>query len=191
MTVVVPIIEGHGEVEAVPKLLHRITRSAGKQIAVNPPIRVKASSFCQCGSEFARFVELAANKARQTQGIVLILLDCDDGCPAETGSTLLAAARELRPDVQFLVNLAVREYETWLIYGAATLAGHAGLPEGLEIPDEPERFRDAKGWFAERMGRKYVETQHQAEFTVRFDLEAAKRSPSFRRLYDRLVALIS
>jgi hypothetical protein len=44
---VASIVEGHGEVEALPALLHRIARDAAFTgvLRVNPPIRVKSGSF--------------------------------------------------------------------------------------------------------------------------------------------------
>lgn len=45
MVVLVPIVEGHGEVQAVPALLHRLAQQADQEIVVrvNPPIRVKSA----------------------------------------------------------------------------------------------------------------------------------------------------
>jgi hypothetical protein len=188
--VFVPIVEGHGEVQAVPILLRRIAGEAGDPfvaIGVNPPIRVKAGSFINDQEYFGRYVSLAAEKARQAAGIVVILLDCEDDCAAELGPRLAAQARAVRADVTTLVCLAVREYETWFLAAALSLRGQGGLPVNLEPPPDAERIRNAKGWLSQRMPGKYDPIVHQSSFTSVFDLDAAKHgSRSFVRLFDRL-----
>jgi hypothetical protein len=188
--VIVPIVEGHGEVQAVPILLCRIAGKSGKSfesIRVNAPIRIKSGSFLNDQAYFGRYLSLAAEKAKQAAGVVLILLDCEDDCAAKLGPSLVARARAVRPDVTTLVCLAVREYETWLVAAAKSLRGQGGLPSDLEPPPHAERIRNAKGWLSERMPGKYDEIVHQAAFTRVFDLDAAKRgSRSFARLFDRV-----
>jgi hypothetical protein len=191
MSLIVPIVEGHGEIEAVPELIRRI--AAWKFAAypqINPPYRVRASSFLKYDFEFRRAIALASAKAAQGQGVVLILLDCEDGCPATLGPEILEQALRIRGDVSYLVTLAYREYETWFLYAASSLAGVAGLPEGLTPPENPEALRDAKGWLSGRMAHGYKETQHQVSLTARFDLDLAQSSASFRRLVDRLTSYL-
>ncbi|MEO8410182.1 MAG: DUF4276 family protein [Propionivibrio sp.] len=193
MVVFVPIVEGHGEVQAVPALLHRLVRSANPALPVriNPPIRVKSGSFVNDDDYFHRQLSLAAAKARQTQGHVLILLDCDDDCPAQLGPKLLARAKEVRADVSVSVCLARREYETWFIAAADSLRGIAGLPDDLAAPADPELYRDAKGWLSERMTRPYDPIIHQLEFTRVFDLDQARSNDSFRHLRAQLQQLVA
>ena len=127
-----PIVEGHGELEAVPALLHRIATAVGHpgEILVNPPIRVKSGSFINDRDYFRKHVMLATGKAASRRGAVIILLDCDDArnCPAVLGPALLKQAQEVRNDVPILVGLAWREYETWLVSAVRSLAGQHGLP---------------------------------------------------------------
>lgn len=188
MAVFVPIVEGHGEVRAVPLLLWRIARAAygdGTSLQVNPPIRIKAGSFLNDDKYFHRYVSLASLKARQSHGIVLILLDCEDGCPAELGPRLLAQARDVARDVVTWVCLAVREYETWFLVAARSLRGKDGLPDDLDPPADADRIRDAKGWLSKRMAGRYDPIVHQEHFTAVFDLDLARRgSRSFERLFD-------
>jgi len=189
MVVLVPIVEGQGEVEAVPNLLHRIAASGPTDVRVNPPIRVKVSAFLHDDHYFRRYLELAGAKAAHAHGHVLILLDCEDACPARLGPELLRRARQVRADVNTLVVLAYREYETWFVTAARSLRGLQGLPADLEAPSEPEAIRDAKGWLSERMTYPYDPVVHQVEFTRAFDLEAARENKSFQRLRDRVDAL--
>lgn len=188
MVHVVPIVEGHGEVEAVPALLHRMAdiASPGLAMKVNHPIRVKSGSFLRDNAYFTKQVILASAKAAQSRGFVLVLLDCEDDCPAIVGPSLLQKARTVRDDVPYVVVLAYREYESWFLASARSLRGMYGLPHDLEPPPEVEGIRNAKGWLQQRMDRKYDETTHQLEFTRRFDLDQARTNRSFGRFYERI-----
>ena len=88
------IVEGHGEVEAVPVVVRRIAEreSPFEFIQIPRPIRISKDSFVKAG-ELERTVELAARLAGEAGG-VLIVLDSDDDCPAEQGPALLARAVE-------------------------------------------------------------------------------------------------
>lgn len=186
---VAPIVEGHGEVQALPILVQRVLQElrADASLRVNPAIRVKAASFFNDHNYFAKHLELAARKAKpHPQGSVLILLDCEDGCPAEVGPDLAAKAATLRGDVPIMVTLAYREYETWFLAAARSLRGVAGLPADLEPPATPESIRDAKSWLAERMPAGYNPPNDQPVFTRAFSFEAASVIPSFARLRHKL-----
>jgi hypothetical protein len=191
---VAPIVEGFGEVEAVPKLLRRIAQTlpncAG--ITVNPPWRVKAGSFLNDAQYFNDRVEFAARKARQSpRGCVLILLDCEDDCPAELGPELLAKARACRSDIPIEVTLAYREFETWFLAAAHSLRGVAGLSATIEPPADPESIRNAKGWLSTHMATPYNPPEHQPLMTANFSMTEAARVPSFARLLKKLAGLLS
>ncbi|HRJ59905.1 MAG TPA: DUF4276 family protein [Azospirillaceae bacterium] len=193
MPFVAPIVEGHGEVTAVPVLLRRLYQALepSQWLTVNEPARVKAQAFFQMGKEFHRHVFLAAGKAAQEQGGVLILMDCEDDCPATLGPKLLAAAKGVRGDVPYLVVLARREFETWFIAAAPSLQGVCGLPVDLTAPEYFEEIRDAKGWLGRRMPNGYKETEHQQRLAARFDLRQARSARSFDRLIQRLPGFLA
>jgi hypothetical protein len=182
---VAPIVEGHGEVEALPALLHRIARATGLQgvLRVNPPIRVKLGSFLNDDDFFRRYVALASEKAAQESGSVLILLDCDDDCPAELGPDLLRRAKAVRDDVGMFVALAHREFESWFIAAIHSLRGVRGLGQSIEPPADPEHIRDAKSWLGDRMSVAYDPVTHQIEFARKIDLSQARASQSFDRVF--------
>jgi hypothetical protein len=179
------IVEGHGEVAALPALLYRIARLTAftGDFRVNPPIRVKSGSFLNDQDYFRKYVTLATAKAAELNGSVLILLDCEDDCPGTLGPDLLRRAQAVRANVDILVALAYREFETWFITAARSLRGRRGLPQDLDSPQDPESIRDAKGWLGARMNVPYDQVIHQLEFTKAFDLEQARASRSFNRLY--------
>lgn len=183
MTFFAPIVEGHGEVDAVPALIHRIASGYGAAtVRVNTPIRVKAGSFLNDADYFSRYLTLASSKAAQEGGIVIILLDCEDECPARLGPELLARAKNIRADVKTVVILAAREFETWFLTAAPSLQGLRGLPADLQPPVDPMRIRDAKGWLADRMDVNYDPITHQLEFVRAFDLAQARANRSFDRM---------
>lgn len=182
------IVEGHGEVEALPVLLNRIARSTkfAGVLHVNPPIRVKSGSFLNDQDYFRKHVTLATAKAAEGDGSVLILLDCEDGCPGTLGPDLLRKAQAVRANVDIFVVLAYREYETWFITAARSIRGLRGLPHDLDPPQAAESGRDAKGWLSSRMNVAYDPVIHQLEFTRKFDLQEARANRSFDRMYCRI-----
>jgi len=64
---IAPIVEGHGEVQAVPVLLRRFATELvpTAQLSLNPALRVKVASFANDTNYFSRHIELAARKAKQ------------------------------------------------------------------------------------------------------------------------------
>jgi hypothetical protein len=190
---IVPIVEGKGDVEAVPLLLRRVFHEYLVQtgIEILRSIRVPKTKLLKEG-ELERTVELAA---RQTQDgdAVVILIDADDDCPAQLAPQLLSRAQTRRPDRAMRVVLANREYEAWFIAAAESIGGYRHLQPDLTAPDDPEAIRDAKGWLTRnsRMGNAYRETLDQPALTRVFDLERARKSLSFDKLCRDLASLVS
>lgn len=186
------IVEGHGEVEAFPPLLHRIAKAEGflGNLITNPPIRVKSGSFINDDAYRKKNILLASAKAAEHNGLVIILLDCDDGCPASLGPRLLEDAKAVRSDVRILVALAYREYETWFLAAAKSLRGYNGLPKDLEAPANPESIRGGKEWMADKMGTSYDPITHQVAFTRAMNLTEARTNKSFNRLYQKVIGFL-
>jgi hypothetical protein len=188
---IAPIVEGHGEVQALPILLRRLAADLAPEIdlQLNPALRVKVGSFLaeDGGGYFDKYIELAARKAKVwPRSCVLILLDCEDFCPSQLGPRILERAINCRRDVNYLVILAHREYETWFLAAAESLRGICGLPNNVCSPDNAESIRDAKGWLSRQMPVPYNEPEHQPRMTTEFDFEKAKQSHSFDRAYGKL-----
>jgi hypothetical protein len=187
---VVCIVEGHGDVDAVPTLVRRIAAVEMQQVYVHSPIRIPKTSLLKAG-EFERAVELAARKTRR-QGGILVLLDSDDDCPAKLGPDLLQRSSGRSGDVPTSVVLARREFESWFLAAAISLRGVRGLSNQLLPPPNPEAVVGAKEWLTAQMstGRRYRPTVDQAALAERFDLAMARQADSFEKCYREIAKLV-
>lgn len=184
MITVASIVEGDGEVAALPVLLQRLNVWLSPEHYVHPapPIRVRRDRFLNKEEEFRRQLLLAAAKAGE-QGWVLVLLDADDDCPAELGMNIWQRAQAVIPHRKLSVVLANREYEAWFIAAAESLHGKRGFQLTEQNLPEAETPRDAKKWIELRMQDSYHEITDQPAFSASFDLQQAhQNSRSFRKL---------
>lgn len=183
---IVPIVEGHGEQDAVPLLLRQIIQevSPQTQVGVGTAIRVHKHQFINNDNEFRRHVSLARLKA-EAHGAILIILDADSDCAATTGPALLQRARAYANDMDIFVCFAIREYEAWLIASLDSLRGQRGIPNNVTVPRDVESVNNPKRWLDQIMGDiRYRETIHQAALTARINTQiASQNSRSFLRLY--------
>jgi len=101
------IVEGHGDVAALPVLLRRLVpeQLMGK-VEFPPPIRLPRSRLVQ-ERELRRVIEFAGRQTGADDAI-LVLLDADEDCPRTLATTLLGLARQARPDRQIAVVIAKR-----------------------------------------------------------------------------------
>ena len=105
-----PIVEGHGEVRAVPILLRRLAQKYGAYTTqIFRPYRVPRGRMF-AGSHLENAVELACRKLEQVTGIgaVLVLLDADSDCPAEIAPDLLRRVRALQR-----ISESIGRWERW------------------------------------------------------------------------------
>ena len=195
MSTIVCVVEGHGEVHAMPVMLRRFAERCGiYDLEIPEPIRVSRHRFLHREEEFKPKVGLASLKAG-VNGLVLIVLDADDDCPVALARNIYdRAAPEIRGSACAVV-LASREYEAWLIAAAPSLASKRGLPDVIDQPGHSESIRDAKGWLSERMvehsGNSYRPVIDQAPLSAIVDLDAALvNSRSLRRLEKCVLAFL-
>ena len=193
MPTIITIVEGRGEVLAVPILIRRIAAAVEPTLVprVPKPIRVKRGRFLK-ENELERYVDLAARQAG-SDGRILIILDADDDCPPQRASEILERAAAVRSDRRIQVVLAQREYEAWFLAAADSIAGHRDLLSNTTTPTEPESVRDAKGWLTSHMppGRAYKETRDQPALTMMFDLDRARgKARSFDKMWRTVMDLM-
>ena len=186
------IVEGHGEVEAVPILIRRVAeRHYPELMTVIPtPIRIPRNKVFKVG-ELERAVGLAVRSIKG-QGAIFIILDSDGACPAELGPALLHRASQARSDLPIAVVIAKNEFEAWFLAAAESLRGRRGLRNDLNPPDNPEGIRGAKEWLSYQMegSRTYSETQDQPALAAFFDLEQARQADSFDKCYRDIARLL-
>jgi hypothetical protein len=186
------IVEGDGEVAAVPILLRRLWAELGGQYIeiLGPPIRRKRSEF-EHQQQLERAVSLAAIKLKHAPpssdpGLVLILFDRDPSNqpPCYLGPQALKWAKSAFLHLDIACIVANVEYETWFVAAAESLTKYIQLKPNETIPDAPEDQRCGKKWIASRFRLpKYSETQDQPAMTDKMDIsQVRRRSPSFDKL---------
>jgi hypothetical protein len=186
MPTIATVVEGQGEVAAVPALLRRILADVlpDTWIDVPRPFRVGRDSLIKTGGIEAAVAAVAEQGGARTG--VLVLLDADDDLPCVLGPQLLARAVAARADRPSSVVLAKREFEAWFLAAAPSLRGVRGLARDLEVPTDSEQPRDCKGWLTARRTdkRSYKPTADQAALAEVFNLAMARaNSPSFDKLW--------
>jgi hypothetical protein len=192
--VIAAIVEGQGEVAAVPVLLARLLDEIAptQHVGIPRPYRVARGTLLAPGG-IERVVAAVSEQGGPRTG-VLVLLDADDDCPADLGPRLVARARAARADRPVSVVLAKREFEAWFLAAAPSLRGRRGLPADLVPPPDAEQPRDCKGWLSKQRtdGRGYKPTADQAALAAVLDLHAARtNSPSFDKLWRDVERLAS
>lgn len=173
------LVEGHGEVAAVPNLV----RAWFPSVTIAPPIRVSRDLMLRGDVELARYAALA----RQRGDAVVVLVDSDDDDPVELASNLARRVATFCPDRPVRACVAVREFEAWFLAAASAL----GLGE-----DEPsaEAVRDAKGAVRAR-DLRYRPFTHQPRYAARLgaayrSLTDAQIAPSLRAFHEALASLL-
>lgn len=191
---VAPIVEGHGEREAVRILLERIWLEVvrGEYIEVLAPVRRPRDLIVRDERELVRAVELAVLNLDRSEsdvpGLILILLDAEEDAACRLAPELLRRAHAARPDRTIRCVLANREYETWFVAAGESLAKY--LDDIAEPPADPEKDGLGKAWIERRIrSPKYSPRIDQPRLTAAFDLHLCRRrSPSFDKLCRELEA---
>ncbi len=189
-----PIIEGHGEEEALRVLINTILAAAESDVypLIVTPYRVPWGTLVNVEGELERYAAMGIRDGGPNTTLIVVL-DADDRCPAELGPMLLGRLNFRFPNNPVSVNVANREYESWFMASAESIAAHVGSSSSVELPSSIETIRDAKGWIGRHiLRRSYKETSDQASFSSRIDVPLARsRSHSFDRLCREVERLLS
>ena len=170
MPKIVPIVEGVGEVEAVPKLLWKLLIELGRyDIEIAGPKNAKGCSNLTKKDGLEKFVNIAWSEP--DCGAVLILMDADIHCPRTIADDFARRIQAMGIRFTVVIVLAKCEYEGWF------------LP-GLNFPGDPEAKEGAKEWVRQHvLGGTYKPSQDQVTLTQALDINLVReRSRSFRRL---------
>jgi hypothetical protein len=137
--VIVPIVEGDGEVEAVPVLLRNWLRfrryHRNVDVQTDGPVRAHgkgnliAADDGTLGRGVEHFVRMAMLRQPQPD-IILVLLDGDGDLPETLEAVLLARARTQVPhDFPIGVVVANRNYEAWFLTAFASQSFRRSLEQ--------------------------------------------------------------
>ena len=177
-----PIVEGHGDVVAVPVLLRRLVAEAQAwPVEIGRPIKRPRNQLVQQpGLDTA--VNLALHHGCDA---ILIMFDGDDDCPAELGHVVHGWATAAARGVPCEVVLPHREYESWFLASIESLRGARGVRVDAPLHPDPEAPRGAKEKLEARMnsGTSYLERTDQPALSAQFSMATAHaRARSFRKL---------
>jgi hypothetical protein len=193
----VAIVEGHGEVRAVPILAYRWLHQQGMAGEFFlPDLAINAKG---CGNLKApydprahRGIEHYVGRAlRARPAAILAVLDADDEClkrgpERRLGPELLARARTVAGDVPVGVVVAHREFEAWFLADLASLRRSGAVPEVSEVEtvNDPEARTGCKAILGRLLGEAYEPAVHQPELAraLSFSKKARALSPSYDKL---------
>jgi hypothetical protein len=193
MSRILPIVEGYGELAAVPLLMRRVLQELHGRFDVEVLSAQRRGECLKVKREFERYYL----SARLEQASILWVLDYDcEECTdwKSDREWMLDAARRLDPSGLVDIAFMVQEFESIFLWDLAHLVsayGEAGMSTGLPI--DPESVRDAKGFISRMLpkGRVYKPMADQARITKRLDLDSLRaRSPSLQRFEQALLRLV-
>ena len=176
------VVEGRGEVQAVPLLLRRRLAERGvyRDLIGRPvPCNGRENALRTKGLEG----KVAVAAVRPGCRCVLVLLDGEGDPVCELGPELLRRSRDAAGGKEVAVCLADRKYEDWLVASAESLnvAGLAYRPEEDSVRVLKEALHPSK----------YVKPSWQPRLTNNLDFElASSRSRSLARFLTKFDLLI-
>lgn len=183
-----PVVEGPGDMQAVPLLLRRLLHERHQiyDVEVLPPYRY--GNLPKMLKNFVRNVLAAAKE----NAPILWTADCDDGCPIAWVNQF---EEQLPAGLQIPIRFALflREYESMFLAEHNCLISKLALELDTPALPNPETHRDAKGEISRMMpaGAAYKEMVHQPRLTAAMDLDTAiANSRSLRHLDRALLALV-
>lgn len=191
MASIVPVVEGPGDVAAVPILLRRVLQERFQRPDIQVSLPKKASGKHKLLRDLERYLSYAA--LTPDSKAALVLLDADEECSKDLAVTLAGRSRDIHLNIPIAVVCAKSEYETWFLASLETVKSKLGLPESVAFRGSMENRRGVKEWLTQRMpaGRAYKETTDQASLSAAIDLDLAyRRSRSFRRLCHAVEQLV-
>jgi hypothetical protein len=207
--VIVPVVEGFGEVAAVPVLIRRWLQHQNfhRNVDLHLAGPVRASGVGALTVPHNQDDELGIEHYVQMAwlrrpDIILVVLDADEECPRTLGPALLARGMAIVPN-GFPLGLVIakREYEAWFLAAlTSTRFRNALQKQGFTLDQrflpgavDIEEIADCKDRVARLLSlKKYEPTIHQEKLTriLPFTAGMQKRSRSFRKLLKELDSLM-
>ena len=190
MNRILPIVEGDGDLKAVPVLLRNLlTLHNLHETQILPPH--KRGELPKVAAGFDNYFRMALKE----KAAILMVLDfdyeyCD--CPYQEAQKLYQRAQSIRNNWPFKIAFLVKEYESLFLAETQAARKVLVIPADTGFPDNPETIRDAKGWLSNALpkGSSYKPTVHQAKITAHLKFEKLREiSSDFRHLENALLHL--
>ena len=198
MPKIVPIVEGKGEVTALPKLLYRLLKE--NQCTTIHVGRLQNAGGCGNLKKPGGLEKFLRNAMIQADcSAILILMDADGACPEILAQDFASRVRTAGTPFPTVIVIANSAYEAWFLASLETIAGQAlpggaALPADLKFTGDIEAKRSPGDWLKGHLpaGYTYNKGEDQSAFTQMIDIELAKaNSRSFRRLCHAVEEIIA
>lgn len=189
---ILPIVEGEGDLLAVPALIRRVAEAHGiYDLELLQPH--KRGELPAVRRHFDAY--LVAALKYEAPILWVMDYDCDQCLAVETDLADLrqrAQATYTRQPVEF--SLMVKEFESlFLCDHESTCRSFPDIPANTTWPTDAEAVRGAKELIskARPKGLAYRETKHQVKLVHQLDLDRLReRSPSFQRFEQAVLRLL-
>jgi Domain of unknown function (DUF4276) len=190
---ILPVVEGDGDLQAVPELIRRVLHERQRfDVTVCRPH--KRDDLPKVRSRFDDYFRTALLEGCP----ILWVMDYDCATCADQAKDvkeLAARASKLARGAAFEFVFLVQEFESlFLADHETTRQVFDNIDAAHRFPSDAESVRDAKGWIssARPKGFAYKPTQHQQRLASLVDLGRLRsRSPSFVRFESAVDRLIS
>lgn len=186
------IVEGDGDITAVPNLIRHTAASHGLfQIQiVGRPLRAGNIANLMRAGEYERFVRIAS---KRDNDVILLLCDADDRCPVDLINEMHSRSEIISGEVQKRIGICFfkPEFEVLFLHDIHNIAHRCpqfGInPDKLYVLDF-EGVRDSKGRLKEICSRvRYKETRDQEKLVYALDTHnLPARSRCFRHFIEML-----
>ena len=181
MACIAVLVEGHGEMEAMPILIRRLLHEQDiYDIEIARPVRLARGRFLK-EDWLNRSASLASSKCEREAHGLLVVFDADADCPVKAAEKCLELLEDKR---NVGVIVAHHEFEAWFLASLSSLQGRRGISEEAHFDGNPDEVVNPKRVISHHMvgSRTYIETVDQAPLAQLMSLELADRSRSFRKL---------
>lgn len=194
MRKLLPIVEGDGDVKAVPVLIRRILQAHGiYDVELHP---------AQKRNDYSKLSDTVFDNyfltALKWEAPILWVLDFDCRecvCVKNAAQRLYERASKLNVNAANLFKVAFVQKEFEALFVAEQNAVKAVFSiDAFETPENVNELRDAKGCISKALpkGRAYKETVHQEKIAAQLDLETLREvSADFRHLEQSVLHLVA
>ena len=189
------IVEGKGDVVAVPLLLRKVLHEKLKNFSfqiISQPIRAGAIPALRAPGKLEYYLNLACMRKRRKEcDCIIVILDCDDDCPRDVAKEFITRALPYAQGFSCPIAFGFikREFESLFLNSIDSIVKKMSPVRRMDLdkiktsPDL-EEVRDAKSLFYKSLQLdNYKEAKEQAGFVDKLDLAVLHaRSRSYRHV---------